>query len=78
MKLSAVYRAVNYLSDMMGMIPVSVRNWNTMEPVPDHYLGKVLWHRPNTAMSPFVYKKLMEANRLLYGNAYPERCRRRL
>lgn len=70
MKLSAVYRAVNYLSDMMGMIPVSVRNWNTMEPVPDHYLGKVLWHRPNTAMSPFVYKKLMEANRLLYGNAY--------
>lgn len=70
MKLSACNRAVNYLSDMVGMMPMSVRNWHTQIEIPDHYLGKVLWNRPNEAMTPFVFWKLIECNRLLFGNGY--------
>lgn len=70
LKISAFNRGVNYLSDMVGMMPMSVRNWNTQSEIPDHYLGKVLWSRPNEAMSPFVFWKLIECNRLLFGNGY--------
>lgn len=70
MKLSACNRSVNYLSDMVGMMPMSVRNWHTQIESPDHYLGKVLWNRPNEAMTPFVFWKLIECNRLLFGNGY--------
>ena len=70
LKLSAVYRCVAVLTDALGEMPVSVRNWNTREDLPGHYLGKVLWQRPNAAMTPSVYKNLMERNRILRGNAY--------
>ncbi|WP_302658311.1 phage portal protein [uncultured Dysosmobacter sp.] len=70
MKLSACNRAVNYLSDMVGMMPMSVRNWHTQAEVQDHYLGNILWNRPNEAMTPFTFWKLMECNRLLFGNGY--------
>lgn len=70
MKISAFNRGVNYLSDMVGMMPMSVRNWHIQSEIPDHYLGKVLWSRPNEAMSPFVFWKLIECNRLLFGNGY--------
>ena len=45
-------------------------NLRSKEELPDHYLGPVLWERPNEAMSPFVYKKLLEYQRLVLGNAY--------
>lgn len=70
MKLSACNRAVNYLSDMMGMLPMSVRNWHTQSEIQEHYLGRVLWNRPNEAMTPFTFWKLIECNRLLFGNGY--------
>lgn len=69
-KLSAVYRCISVLCNDMGKIPVSVFNWNTMQDLPDHPLGKVLWQRPNEAMTPSVYKALLERNRLLRGNGF--------
>lgn len=70
LKLSAVYRCVEVLAGTMGEMPVSVINWNTMEDQPRHYLSKVLWQRPNEAMTPSVYKAMMERRRVLRGNAY--------
>lgn len=70
LKLSVVYRCVAVLSDAIGEMPLSVRNWHTREDIPMHYLGRVLWQRPNAAMTPFVYKRLMERNVVLRGNAY--------
>ncbi len=70
LKLSAFYRAVDLRSDSIGKLPVTVKDLRTKEERPDHYLGRVLWERPNEAMSPFVYKKLLEYQRLVIGNAY--------
>ena len=50
LKLPAVYRCIAVLSDSIGEMPVSVKNWTTREDFNDHYLGKVLWQRPNEAM----------------------------
>ncbi|MCI9195061.1 MAG: phage portal protein [Angelakisella sp.] len=69
MKLSAVNRCVECISDSMAKLPVFVMDGKTKEHL-DHPLLQVLERRPNEAMTPSVYKKLMEANRLLHGNAY--------
>lgn len=70
LKLSTVKRCVDVLADSIAEIPVSVRNWKTNEEITQHYLSKVLCQRPNEAMTPFVYKRLLERNRNLRGNAY--------
>lgn len=70
LKISAFYRAVDIRSDSIGRLPVKVENLNTRQDVPGHYLGPVLWERPNEAMTPFTYKKLVEYQRLVLGNAY--------
>lgn len=70
LKISAFYRAVDVRSDSIGKFPIKVKNLSTgTEPV-GHYLGRVLWEQPNEAMTPFVYKKLVEYQRLVLGNAY--------
>lgn len=70
LKLSAFYRAVDIRSDSIGKLPVCVKDLRTRQEVVGHYLGPVLWERPNEAMTPFVYKKLIEYQRLVLGNAY--------
>jgi phage portal protein, HK97 family len=70
LKLPAVYRCIAVLSDSIGEMPVSVKNWTTREDFNDHYLGKVLWQRPNEAMTPSVYRTLLERNRNFRGNGY--------
>lgn len=70
LKISSVYGCVNVIAGGIAEMPVSVKNWATKEDIKDHYLGKVLWVRPNEAMTPFVYKHLVETNRLLRGNGY--------
>lgn len=70
LKISAFYRAVDLRSDSMGRLPVKVKNLTTREEDDTHSLGRVLWERPNEAMTPFVYKKLVEYQRLVLGNAY--------
>lgn len=70
LKISAFYRAVDLRSDSIGRLPIQVKNLKTREPDDGHHLGKVLWQAPNEAMTPFVYKKLVEYQRLVLGNAY--------
>lgn len=70
MKLSAVSACVEIISNAIGMLPVFVMNSGTKQRLGDHPLGRVLWERTNEAMSPFVFFRLMECQRLLRGNAY--------
>lgn len=69
MKLSAVNRCVECISDSMAKLPIFIMDGKTREHI-DHPLMELLERRPNEAMTPSVYKKLMEANRLLHGNGY--------
>lgn len=69
MKLSAVSACVEIISNAIGMLPVFVMQSSTKQRLGDHPLGRVLWERTNEAMSPFVFFRLMECQRLLRGNA---------
>ncbi len=69
MKLSAVNRCVECISDSMSKLPLFVMDEKTKEHI-DHPILKLLEQRPNEAMTPSVYKKLVETNRLLGGNGY--------
>ena len=70
LKISAFYRAIDLRTDSVGKYPMYVIDTNTRRHVEDHYLGKVLWERPNEAMTPYGFKKLVEYQRLVLGNAY--------
>lgn len=70
LKISAFYRAVDIRSDSISRLPVTVKDMTTRREVQDHYLGRVLWERPNEAMVPSIYKKLVEYQRLVLGNSY--------
>lgn len=70
MKLSAVNRCIEILSDSMSKLPSYLIDGSTKERVRDHPVLHLLNVRPNEAMTPSVRKKLLEANRLAYGNAY--------
>lgn len=70
MRLSAVNRCVEVLSDSMAKLPSYVIDERTHKRVPDHYLLPLLNLRPNEAMTPSVAKKMVEVNRLTGGNGY--------
>lgn len=70
LKISAFYRAVDLRSDSIGRLPAAVKDLTVRREVAGHYLGPVLWERPNEAMTPFQMKKLVEYQRLVNGNAY--------
>lgn len=69
MKLSAVNACVEIISNTMSKLPVYVLDETTKEHI-KHPLLHLLQERPNEAMTPSVYKKLMECSRLKTGNAY--------
>lgn len=70
MKLSAVDRCIEVLSDSLGKLPIYVMERGTRKRVEDHPLNEILTVRPNEAQTPTVAKKLMEANRNCGGNGY--------
>lgn len=69
MKISAVNACVECLCNSVSKMPVFLMDTKTKEHL-RHPLLEVLTRRPNEAMTPAVYKKLVEANRLLGGNGY--------
>lgn len=69
MKLSAVNACVECITNSISKLPIYVMDKNTKEHV-QHPLLKVLTERPNEAMTPSVYKKLMQINVLMGGNGY--------
>ena len=70
MKLSAVDRCVEVLSDSMGKLPIFVMDRTTRKKVDGHPLNRVLSERPNEVQTPAVAKKMAEANRNCGGNGY--------
>jgi HK97 family phage portal protein len=69
MKLSTVFACVRVLSDSMSKLPVYGTDIKTHAEKELPVL-RLLNTRPNPYMAPAVFKKLMEARRLLEGNAY--------
>lgn len=69
MKLSAVNRCIEVLSDSIGKLPVYVIDRKTRERV-DHWLDDLLTIRPNEAQTPTEMKKMVEANVECTGNGY--------
>lgn len=69
MKLSAVDRCIEVLSDSIGKLPIYVMERSTRKRV-DHPLNEILTIRPNEAQTPTVAKKMLEANRNCGGNGY--------
>lgn len=70
LRVSAVYRCITYNSDTISIMPAYIMDRKSRERITDHPLLQVLTIRPNEAMTPTEYKRLMECNRLLRGNAY--------
>lgn len=70
LKVSAVYRGINFSSETISVMPFYLMDESTRKRIDDHPLLEILKLRPNEAMTPSVYKHLMEANRMLTGNAY--------
>lgn len=70
MKISTVNRCVEVLGNAMGVLPTYVMDEGSKKHRDDHYLGRVLWERPNELMTPFDFNRLLMCNELLRGNAY--------
>lgn len=68
LKVSAVYRAVNYSAETMSVMPFFIMDKSSRKHIEDHYLLDVLTVRPNEVMTPSDFKKLMDINRSLTGN----------
>lgn len=70
MKLSAVDRCIEVLSDSIGKLPIYVMERDTRKRVEEHPLNQMLTVRANEAQTPTVAKKFVEANRNCGGNGY--------
>lgn len=70
LRVSAVYRCVTYNSDTISVMPAYIMDRRSRKRITDHPLLRILTIRPNEAMTPTEYKRVMETNRLLTGNAY--------
>lgn len=69
MKLSAVNACVECITNSISKLPIFIMEENTRNRI-EHPLLKLLNERPNEAMTPSVYSRLVEGNRLLTGNGY--------
>lgn len=70
MKLSTINRCVEVRSCTIASLPVYLMDEGTKERLRDHRLARVLWGRPNEAMTRFDYERLMQVNEDQQGNAY--------
>lgn len=70
MKISAVNRCVEVLSDSVGKLPIYVINSRTKERVTDHPILSLLQLRPNHVQTALDFMKMLEANRVCGGNGY--------
>lgn len=70
MKLSAVNRCVEVISDSIAKLPIYVMDKNTREHIPNHPVTQLLNDRPNPLQTPFLARKCVEASKLCGGNGY--------
>jgi HK97 family phage portal protein len=71
MKLSAVYNAVDQISNDIAKIPFSVykKEGQNRTSQPGHPANKLVSYEPNALMTTFVFRKTMAVSLLLRGNA---------
>lgn len=71
---SAVFNAVQLLSDSVKVLPVSVyeETNNGRQEAVNHPAHKLLHTRPNPQCSPSRFKAYLQACKLLWGNGYAE------
>lgn len=72
LKLSAVYCAVEVLSNSMAMLPVTVeqRSGDNRDTLENHPLLQILNNQVNSYLTSFQFRKIMMRSLLLRGNAY--------
>jgi len=71
LELSAVYNAVEQISNDIAKIPFSVnqKNGNNRESKPNHPANRLIAYEPNSLMTTFIFRKTMAISLLLRGNA---------
>jgi HK97 family phage portal protein len=69
--LSAVYNAVEQISNDIAKIPFSVncKKGNNRESQPSHPAQRLISYEPNSLMTTFIFRKTMVISVLLKGNA---------
>lgn len=70
LKLSAVYGAIQTISNTMSKIPFFVMDRNTKKHIDDDNLYTILNVQPNAKMNASVMHKMMWSKDLIKGNAY--------
>lgn len=73
MQTSTVYACVTILAQTLAMLPIAVKRYRPdggTDLAPGHRLFKQLKIRPNRWQTSFEFREMMEAARLLRGNAY--------
>ncbi len=72
LKLSAVYCAVEVLSNAIAVLPVSVekRSGSSRETLENHPLNDILNKQVNSFLTSFQFRKIMMRSLLLRGNAF--------
>ena len=73
-QLSTVYACVRVISETVASLPLGV--YETVndgnEKAMDHPLYRLLHDEPNSEMTSFVFREVMLAHLLLYGNSYSQ------
>ena len=73
-QLSTVYACVRVISETIASLPLGI--YETVndgnEKATDHPLYRLLHNEPNSEMTSFVFREVMLAHLLLYGNSYSQ------
>jgi len=73
LKVSAVYACVNLISNTLASLPLPTyrrKDPRGKERARDHYLYDILQYEPNPEMTSFDFRKTMQGQLELFGNAY--------
>lgn len=72
LRVSAVYSAVNVISEAIARVPLEVRQMTPSgdTPRPDHPVNKLISHRPNSKQTSFVWRQATQGQVLLRGNGF--------
>ena len=73
-QLSTVYACVRVIAETIASLPLGVYKVTDdgNEKATDHTLYRLLHDEPNAEMTSFIYREVMMAHLLLYGNSYSQ------
>lgn len=72
LRISAVYAAVNIISETLGRVPMQVRQKTSSGDIlrSDHPVNRLITARPNKKQTATVWKQAVQGQALLRGNGY--------